>query len=321
MRTIIKTQISVPPKALKRAIILLFIAVCFHCQAWTGWNSNTILSLSKAHNDVQSILWVKEFPALMFAEFSGSDLQQGGKRLRSNSRKQGLRGQRSLSMQEAQNGALHFQAGVFSTIRYIKENTASTVAFSLARKKTAFGLHYSYSGITLYNQQQIGFSYGQSFGKHLNFGLSASYITHSKVEGFRGDALLDISISALCKISPAWKIYSLAEIPITIYSKSEKKSLSNPYYFRLGVGYSIIESLSLGIDIAKDLRYPLQGAAGLSYLLAKHFLIYASTEVYPFVHTFGLGFLSKKWNVELYGSYQATLGFTTSVGISWRVAK
>jgi hypothetical protein len=318
MRTIIKKQIYPRIGVLKRATTLLLIAGSSSSFAWTGWNSSCILSLSKAHNDLQSILWVKEFPALIFAEFAGSDLPQGRQSLRNNSSRRGFLRQ---SPQSGGSGGLHFQAGIFSTMRYIKENTASTVAFSLGRKKTAFGLHYSYSGIPLYNQQQIGLSYAQGFGKSWNFGLSASYIIHSKVEGFRGDALLDISVSALCKISQSWKVYSLAEIPITLFSLSDKKSLSNPYYFRLGIGYSVLENLSLGIDIAKDLRYPLQGAAGLSYLLAKHFLIYASTEVYPFVHTFGLGFLSKKWNVELYGSYQATLGFTTSVGISWRVAK
>jgi hypothetical protein len=347
---------------------LIFFACACTCacpislSAWIGWNSGTILSLSKAHNFMQSPIWIKEFSAAMIcdgvdlrarsglsvqsdlgtrsdldgqsgldrrsisgtrsgvAAFSGTAVSGGtvvyGSQsgMRSGTRSGTRSGSRSNTQTGGAQSGVSFQAGVFSSMRYIKENTASTAAISFGYKKSAFGLHYSYSGFPLYNEQQIGLSYGQSFGKHWNLGVSASYVTDSKIEGLKGDELLDISLSIICKISPSWKIYSLTEIPVTLFSQ-QKKTLSQRYYFKAGVGYNVLENLAVGIDITKDLRYPLQGAAGLSYLLAEHLLIYASTEIYPFVHTIGLGYLSKRWNIEWYGSYQTPLGFTTSVGI------
>jgi hypothetical protein len=285
---------------IKIKILLIFLAFPILLSAWTGWNNGTMLSLSKAHNFMQSPVWVKEFSAAMASDVRASA--------------------RTSSVQA---GAWSFQMGAFSSMRYIKENTASTASMSFICKKSAFGLHYSYSGFSLYNEQQIGLSYGQSFGKHWNFGLGASYISESKVEGLKGDKLLDISVSIICKISPSWKIYSLAEIPVTLFSRfsQQHKMLSQRYFFKVGVGYNVLENLAIGIDITKDLRYPLQGAAGISYLLANHFLIYASTEIYPFVHTVGVGYLSQRWNIEWYGSYQTPLGFTTSAGIGIKFGK
>lgn len=267
--------------------------------AWTGWGSGTMLSLSKAHNFMQSPVWVKEFPAAMASNNAAFS---------------------SIAATSDVKSGVSFQMGAFSCTRYIKENTASTAAISLGYKKSAFGLHYSYSGFSLYNEQQAGFSYGQNFGKHWNFGFGASYVSDSKIEGLKGDKLLNISVSAICKVSSSWKIYSLAEIPVTLFSQ-QKKILLQRYYFKVGVGYNVLENLSVGIDITKDLRYKLQGAAGISYLLAEHFLIYASTEIYPFVHTIGVGYLSKRWNIEWYGSYQTPLGFTSSVGVGWKFCK
>ncbi|MDR1974864.1 MAG: hypothetical protein LBQ31_09400 [Bacteroidales bacterium] len=272
---------------LKIFAAIIFALFCNHAVAWTGWSNGTMLSLSKAHSQMQSPLWIKEFPALMSQENTHR---------------------------------IYFQAGVFSDMRYIKENTASTAAISLGYKKSSFGLHYSYSGFSVYNEQQMGFSYGQNFGKRWGLGLSASYITHNKIENEKGDRSLNISISTVCKISSSWKIYSLAEIPVTLYS-SQKKTLSERYYFRIGVGYSVLENLSIGVDIAKDLRYPLQGGVGLSYLLAQHFFIYASSEIYPFKNMIGIGYISKRWNIEWYGSYQSPLGFTTSVGVAWKISR
>jgi hypothetical protein len=265
--------------------------------AWTGWNSGTILSLSKAHNAVWSPVLVKEFSAaavLDAATISGATITSGA----------------------VQTSRKSFQMGAFSSMRYIKENSASTVAVSLGHKKSAFGLHYSYSGFSLYNEQQIGFSYGQSFGKDWNLGLGASYIAGSRVEGLQGDRMLDISLSVICRISSLWKVYSLAEIPVTLFSHFSAEGQVSPqrYFFKVGVGYNVLENLVAGIDITKDLYYPLQGAAGLSYLLAEHFSVYVSTEVYPFVHTVGVGYISKRWNIEWYGSYQTPFGFTASVG-------
>ncbi|MDR2556197.1 MAG: hypothetical protein LBC49_00605 [Bacteroidales bacterium] len=329
--------------------VFAFFTYPVSLSAWTGWSSGTMLALSKAHDFMQSPVWVKEFPAAMVSDFAvtsgASGVRSGtrsdiaavsGKRLgiatvsgtksrtvqsgvmRSGVMRSGV--MQSGVMQSGTQSGVSFQMGAFSYMRYIKENTASTAAISLGYKKSAFGLHYSYSGFSLYNEQQIGFSYGQGFGEHWNFGLGASYISYNKVEGLKGDKLLDISLSVICKISSSWKIYSLAEIPVTIFSQ-QKKTLSQRYYFKVGVGYNVIENLAVGIDITKDLRYPLQGAAGLSYLLAEHFLIYASTEIYPFVHTIGVGYLSKRWNIEWYGSYQTPIGFTTSVGVGWRITK
>ncbi|MEG2665896.1 MAG: hypothetical protein RSA02_02630, partial [Bacteroidales bacterium] len=207
--------------------------------------------------------------------------------------------------------------GLFSQIRYIKENNKSGLSFAFKRKNQAFGVHYNFSGFSLYHRHEIGFSYSRIFWRNFRAGLNLSYEQGNRIENRSGDAFLNLNFSCAYRLKKNWRMAFSLKYPFVL-SASDKKIWSKALYLRLGVAYRITEDLAIGVDVSKDMRYPIQATLGISYFIKRLILIYGSTSIYPFINTVGIAYASPHFDIGLSGSYQSPLGFCAHISLVWK---
>lgn len=210
----------------------------------------------------------------------------------------------------------NWRAGTFASIGFIPENKRAGVEASYAFKRNFFILDYYIQGFSLYNNQKIGLTYNRAFSDACAAGISTSYIFYNPIEGHKGESYIDIALSFSYNL-PRWVFGFKASYIIPVFPHSLpiwNKSLS----MQLSTAFRISENLCIGATVGKDLRYPIEASAEVSYTIAKHILIFGSCGVYPFRCSLGGGYISKCLDIIVSTSYHPPLGATGQITIGWK---
>ncbi|MDE6494551.1 MAG: hypothetical protein K2L50_08275 [Bacteroidales bacterium] len=206
--------------------------------------------------------------------------------------------------------------GAFARYGFIKENGTYGLGACLQKSRNAWLFHYLYQGFSLWHRQDAGIGYARHLLPGLAVGASLSYRTGSKIENRKRESLLEINLSTAFKTG-IWAIGIDFRQPVALYSL-QKKEWNRALSLHVGIACHIFKQLHAGIDLYKDLRYPLQGGLSFGYTIGNLFLIYAQARINPSSYKLGLAFTGKRINVEIAAAYQHPLGFESTAGITWK---
>lgn len=207
-------------------------------------------------------------------------------------------------------------AGTYARYGFIKENGIYGLGACLQKNKNAWYLHYNYQGFSLWNRQQAGFGYARHLLPGLAIGASFGYQTGNRIENRKRESLLELNLSAAFKTG-IWAIGIDFRQPVALYSL-QKKAWNRALSLRMGIGCMPFKHLHAGLDLYKDLRYPLQGGLSFGYTIKQMFLLYAQARINPAAYKMGLAFTGKRLHTEIALAYQHPLGFESTVGITWK---
>lgn len=210
--------------------------------------------------------------------------------------------------------------GAFCRSAFIKENGHYGISASFAKGKNDWRINYGYQGYSVWHRQQTGFSYGRNLLPGLGLGLFAACRVDSRIENRPGEIWLDIGLSAAFKRG----IWALAfeggqGVPLRSH---QKKEWNQALFLRIGTACRLYKTLHFGIDLYKDLRYPLQGGISFSYGVetarseTPPFLIYAQARIHPAAYKIGFAYTGRRIQAEISFAYQNPVGFETCVGVT-----
>ncbi len=218
------------------------------------------------------------------------------------------------------NQAAALSLGAFCRSAFIKENGHYGLSASFKKGKDNWHFHYGYQGFAAWHKQQAGFGYGRNLLPGLGLGLFTACRIDSRIENRPGEIWLDIGLSAAFKRG----IWALAfeggqGVPLRTY---QKKEWNQALFLRIGAACNLYKNLHFGIDLYKDLRYPLQGGISFSYAIetarsdTPPFLVYAQARINPSAYKIGFAYTGRRLQAEISFAYQNPVGFETCVGVT-----
>ncbi|TFV97361.1 hypothetical protein E4S40_01515 [Algoriphagus kandeliae] len=197
----------------------------------------------------------------------------------------------------------------------LQELTTWSLAAAIKNRNGTFGFGISRFGGKLFNQQAIGIGYSHTLGIN-SIGLKMEYF-QTQLEGFGSGGSLLFSLGGITELGP--KVFLGANISNINGAKISKESNSRlPTLVQLGLHYLPIESLSLLVELEKDIQKAPQLKAGLEYRLQKWLSLRCGINSQP--SRFFAGFSIQKGNLRLDYAYSqlAPLGSTNHLSLNYQ---
>lgn len=208
------------------------------------------------------------------------------------------------------------EIGFYHETRYMLPEL-STKAFLVAiptspgTLATTFS-HYGYSN---YYERRIGLAYGKSFGQSFSAGIQIDYLyTFIKEYDKRSLFTFDIGIIA--------ELINQLFLGVHIYNPTHVKLTQNnnerlPTVFRIGFGYQANDELLLALETCKEISEKAIIMTGLEWKMMDNLHLRMGILGKPVLPAFGLGYLYKKFRVDLAFNFHQTLGTTPQISISY----
>ena len=186
--------------------------------------------------------------------------------------------------------------------------------FALPTKSGTFGVGVSGFGIPAYKQQKIGLAYGRQLWQGIRLGGQLDYFRTAISEyGNRGVFSFEIGVQADLTKDLIIGTHIANPYPVEMV---EGDNL--PTVFQMGLLYKVSEKASFGMELEKDIDFPLRVKAGVAYRPVQKFEIRSGFSSDPSNFHFGLGcFFTKNMVIDMGTQYDLTLGLATSAAVRY----
>lgn len=209
---------------------------------------------------------------------------------------------------------LRWQTGAYAHIGFIPENKKTGLGGALSFKRQTFALHYEFEGFSLYHTHAAGLSYAMAFSDRWQGGVFVRYRLHNKIEDKADKGAVESGLSVACRLG-AWDLSFKAAYEIPLQSRGIwQQALS----LLLTASYRLSDDLSIGVEVGKDIRYPVAAAAAAAYRIKGRFMVFGLCGVYPFRFSLGGGYTSPHLDVLAATAYHPPLGATGQICVSWK---
>ena len=220
----------------------------------------------------------------------------------------------SLTEHRPASGRLRWQAGAYAHIGFIPENKKTGLGGALSFKRQTFALHYEFEGFSLYHTHSAGLSYAMTFSPAWRGGVFVRYRRRNKIEDVADKGAVESGLSVACRLSN-WDFSFKAAFEIPLQGHGIwQQALS----LLLTAAYRLSDDLSIGVEIGKDIRYPVEAAAAAAYRIKGRFMVFGLCGVYPFRFSLGGGYTSPHVDILAATAYHPPLGATGQISVSWK---
>lgn len=217
----------------------------------------------------------------------------------------GISGQKQLSA-----------AVSYRTIQNLEGFNTAGLSIAYPLKVGAFGLGVSRFGDQLFNEQQLSLSYGNKFGI-TDLGIRLSYHQYH-FEGFGNKGVPIFSFGGITTLSEEFFIGAFIE-NITQAKISDFQDERIPTIMQFGISYCPLESISLNVDIQKDIEFEASVLIGISYDIIDRLSIKTGFNTKPSKQFFGLDFKPNNIRgiLSYAASHQELLGYSHQMSIQY----
>lgn len=211
-------------------------------------------------------------------------------------------------------GRLRWQTGAYAHIGFIPENKKTGLGGALSFKRQTFALHYEFEGFSLYHTHSAGLSYAMAFSPAWRGGVFVRYRRRNRIEDRTDKGAVESGLSVACRLAQ-WDLSFKAAYEIPLQGSGIwQQALS----LLLTASYRLSDDLSIGVEVGKDIRYPIEAAAAAAYRIKGRFMVFGLCGVYPFRFSLGGGYTSPHVDVLAATAYHPPLGATGQICVSWK---
>lgn len=215
---------------------------------------------------------------------------------------------------EADTKRLRGQAGVYSYLGFIPENKKTGLGGALSLGRQTFALHYEFEGFSLYHTHSAGLSYAMAFTDQWQGGVFVRYRRRNRIEDVADKGAVESGLSVACRLEH-WDLSFKAAYEIPLQGSGIwQQALS----LLLTAAYRLSDDLSIGMEVGKDIRYPIGAAAAVAYRIKGRFMVFGLCGVYPFRFSLGGGYTAPRFDILVATAYHPPLGATGQISVSWK---
>lgn len=209
---------------------------------------------------------------------------------------------------------LRGQAGVYSYLGFIPENKKTGLGGALSFGRQTFALHYEFEGFSLYHTHSAGLSYAMAFSDQWQGGVFVRYRRRNRIEDVADKGAVESGLSVACRLEH-WHLAFKAAYEIPLQGRGIwQQALS----LLLTAAYSLSDDLCIGVEVGKDIRYPVEAAAAVAYRIKGRFMVFGLCGVYPFRFSLGGGYTAPRFDILVATAYHPPLGATGQISVSWK---
>lgn len=215
----------------------------------------------------------------------------------------------------------NISGGIYYENRFLlKETSYKSGAFVYPLKSGALGASVSSFGYQLYNQTQIGFSYGQHFGEKIAVGVQLNYLNTSLSENYGQKSAFTGAIGLIAKMTEE------LSMGVHIYNPTKAKlaDFDNeriPTTMRLGLDYKFSEKVMVVIETEKDIDFSPVVKVGVEYHIIEVLYLRGGISTNPTLSSFGFGLKMKEFQLNVNASFHQTLGLTPGISLVYTRTK
>jgi hypothetical protein len=178
---------------------------------------------------------------------------------------------------------------------------------------TALGVYRF--GDDLYNEQILTAAFANTLGL-ASLGIKVNYIQYH-TEGFGNNGALTVSMGGIARLTPELSIGAhIININQPNLTKVNEESL--PTILLMGLGFTVSDKVFATTEIEKDLDHDLTWKSGLEYKVHKKVTARTGFNMWPQAGFLGLGWKSKKFNMDYSLQYRMNLGASHQATISYQ---
>lgn len=211
-----------------------------------------------------------------------------------------------------------WQAGIhYDNSFFLKElSTRGFVLSNSLENGHSWGLNIQQFGFKAYNENKVGFSYGQLLGKNFSLGIQFNYLYISIEEGYGNSNSISGNLGFHSQVSDKLVLAGTIINP-TLAGISKKQKEDFPTLVNLGVSYEYSNKLLFLTEISKDLIFEANLKTGIEYHVLDNFFLRVGYATQPASNSFGFGFSNNYLKIDLGSSYHSRLGYSTQLSISY----
>ena len=212
-------------------------------------------------------------------------------------------------------GVNHLLCGALAENKWMLEGLNSyTLAVSFALGDGGCGIALQKSGDADFNEQNLALAYGKHLGK-LDIGIDLEY-QRDQAAGYGSVHFISsgfgIRLQVNEKLMTGWEL----GLPVSGMTSTVNPERA-PQFFRMGLGYHLLNELFMSLQIEKQSGEPADIMGWLEYHYGDHFIflfgIHAATSsVY-----FKTGWKKSGLSIQLCLLYEPVLGFSPALALLW----
>jgi hypothetical protein len=198
----------------------------------------------------------------------------------------------------------------------IKELSYKSMVIGYPTGKGAFGLTVGQLGYNLYQENKIGFSYGQRLSETFSMGIQLNYMNTRISEGYGTKSGLTANIGLIADLSEKIRVAAMVINPgRTKLSDIEDERI--PALIKLGFGYKFSKKVSFLSEIEKDIDFDSNAKFGIEYKATELLFFRVGYGTHPSISTFGFGLKLKEFTIDASSSFHSKIGFSPQISISY----
>jgi hypothetical protein len=185
-------------------------------------------------------------------------------------------------------------------------------AFSSTKKlkSGAFAASFYRFGTETYALNRIGLGYAHKIEK-VQLGIQFNY-NQVRILDLDTKAALTLEIGGIVELIPNTLFFGASALNIT---QSRRKEERLPVLLKAGLSYRMDKKIMLNADLEKDIRYTPMVKVGLEYAIIRNVFIRTGFTTRPFLNYAGIGFFTKRFQVDYALSTHNRLGFSHSCSL------
>ncbi len=216
------------------------------------------------------------------------------------------------------NDTSSFQLGVAYTNKFnLAELSSRDFVASKNFRNSAFGLTIHSFGYVAYTQNQFSGAYATKLSNQLRVAAQLNFFSLRIAEGYGNFWALTANIGFQYDFNHKISIGVVIKNP----NRSQLSSEIQAYVrssIGAGISYHIADNLTLFSDLSKDLDFDPDFRFGLEYQPIESWSIRGGLSTLNHGLSFGFGYGSSKWSVDLASIYHQFLGFSPMISFTYR---
>ncbi len=198
----------------------------------------------------------------------------------------------------------------------MKELSTAAIALALPAGKGSWGFCYQRFGYSLYNENNIGLSYGLPLGAALSMGAAFRFSNIRQGDIYGTQHRLHAELSFLSYLNDRLSVGGrIKEISLNSFNK--RKNQPYPSAIQLSGLYKVSAKVNLGLEVEKQVHSSLNWKTGIEYFFHSDFAVRAGCCTMPFSTSFGFGYKTKNVCIDLHNLYNFTLGVSSGISLSY----
>ncbi len=196
-------------------------------------------------------------------------------------------------------------------------STASGVA-ALKFKRSAAGVNVSSFGFDQYQELTVGGNYAMQLNESFGIGVQLNYFSiNYGTEGYSSIESYNVALGLYSKVNDKLSLGASA-YNINYYQIDDKPEQFMPLTLRFGAAYKFSGSFNSTLEVQKMLEQKARVRMGIEYLPVSKVAIRSGFQTSPLEYSFGLGYRSEKFHIDIASMQHNVLGFSPNASMSFQ---